>query len=146
MRKRNDALFYTCSLIEYIARKTTNKRNDVVVYLNENIERIYRYQDVFHCEPIEKVADDFIVRADIPNGKFDNISKCKYAVPDYWDIGEVFERLIEDCYSEKDIFKGLREVYQSWLADRIFDFNSDLYYQSREYLAECYRSGELLVA
>jgi len=33
-----------------------------------------------------------------------------------------------------------------WLADRILNFNSDLYYQSREYIALCYKEGEVLLA
>lgn len=145
MQKNNNALFYTCSLIEFIARKTKNNRNDIVNILDEDIERIYNFQDVFHCEPIEKVADDFIERNNIPIGEFDNISKCKYSIPDYWDIGEVFERLIEDCYDENEVFTGIREVYSSWLSERILNFNSDLYYQPRDYLAECYKSGEILL-
>ena len=145
MQKNNDSLFYTCSLIEFISRKTKNQRNNVIEYLGEDLERIYNYQDVFHCEPIEKVADDFITRNNIPNGNYDNISKCKYEIPSYWDIGEVFERLIEDCYEEDEVFIGIREVYESWLAEKIFNFNSDLYYQPRDYLAECYRSGEILL-
>ena len=63
-----------------------------------------------------------------------------------WEIGEVFERLIEDIYDEKDVFKGIREVYSSWLAEKILNFNSDLYYQSRQYLAECYKAGKILIA
>lgn len=109
------------------------------------MERIYNYQDVFHCEPIEKVADDFITRKNIPTGEYDNISTCKYNVPDYWDIGEVFERLIEDCFDENEIFIGIREIYNSWLAEKIFNFNTDLYYQPRDYLAECYRAGEIIL-
>lgn len=146
MKKNNNNLFFTCSLIEYIARQTLNRRSDVVKYLNQDVERIYDYADVFHCEPILKVADDFISRCSIPRGSFDNVSSCKYTIPDYWDIGEVFERLIEDCYEEEDVVKGIKEVYSSWLADKILDFNSDLYYQSRDYLAICYREGELLLA
>ena len=60
MKKRDEALFYTCSLIEYISRITKNKRIDVVKMLGDDIGRIYEYQDVFHCEPVEKVADDFL--------------------------------------------------------------------------------------
>ena len=104
MQKNNNSLFYTCSLIEFISRKTKNQRKNVIEYLGEDLERIYNYQDVFHCEPIEKVADDFITRNNIPNGNYDNISKCKYEIPSYWDIGEVFERLIEDCYEEDEVF------------------------------------------
>lgn len=140
----DNSLFYTCSLIEFIGRVTKNKRDEVVDLLGNDIERIYRFQDVFHCEPIEKVADDFIMRNKIPMGTFDNISSCRYEVPDYWDIGEVFARLIEDTYSKNNIFIGLREVYKSWLTERLMNFNSDLYYQSRDYLAECYRQGKMI--
>ncbi len=146
MKKNNTALFYTCSLIEFITRQTKNERSHVVNLLGDNIERIYKYQDVFHSEPIEKVADDFIIRACIPDGQFDNVGLCRYSVPDYWDIGEVLSRLLEDCYSEEEIFKGIREVYNSWISKKILNFNSDLYYQSREYIAECYRSGYIIAA
>ena len=77
MQKNNNALFYTCSLIEYIARETKNRRNTVVESLGDDLERIYNYQDVFHCEPIAKVADDFITRNNITVGDYDIISKCR---------------------------------------------------------------------
>lgn len=144
MEKNNNNLFFTCSLIEYIARKTNNHRNEVVVKLADDVKRIYDYADVFHCEPIEKVADDFIQKDAITNGDYDNVSKCRYAVPDYWDIGEVFARLIEDSYEEKNVINGIKEVYGSWLADKILNFNSDMYYPSREYIAACYKEGTVL--
>ncbi|MBQ9027011.1 MAG: hypothetical protein IJ104_11745 [Methanobrevibacter sp.] len=86
MNKNNNSLFYICSLIEFISRKTKNHRKDIINYLGEDLERIYNYEDVFHCEPIEKVADEFISRNNIPNGTFDNISLCKYTIPDYWKL------------------------------------------------------------
>ena len=145
MEKNNSALFFTCSLIEYIGRDTKNRRSAVLQYLGkEDVEHIYRYADVFHCEPIAKVADDFIQRNHIVMGEYDNISFCKYAIPDYWDIGEVFERLIEDIYEEKAVIDGIFEVYNSWIADAILNFNTDFYYQSREYIAMCYREGKIL--
>ena len=52
-------LFYACSLIEYMGRATKNKRSDLVELLGDDVKRIYSYADVFHCEPIEKVADSF---------------------------------------------------------------------------------------
>lgn len=144
MKNDND-LFFTCSLIEYISRITKNRRKDVVRQLKDDVRRIYEYADVFHCEPIEKVADDFIQRNAIQQGDYDNISTCRYAVPDYWDIGQVFARLIEDSCVNQDIISGLKEVYESWLADHILNFNSDLYYQPRDYLAACYEEGEILL-
>ena len=63
------------------------------------------------------------MRNNIPIGEFDNLSNCKYNIPDYWEIGEVFERLIEDNYDEKDVFRGIKEVFSSWLAEKILNFN-----------------------
>ena len=145
MEKNNSALFYTCSLIEYIGRETKNKRSDVIDCLGKDaLKRILKYADVFHCEPIAKTADDFIQSSGISDGTFDNIALCRYSVPDYWDIGEVFERLIEDSYEEKKIVDGILEVYHSWIADAVLNFNSDFFYQSREYIAVCYKEGEIL--
>lgn len=142
--KNNNNLFYVCSLIEYIARKTTNHRYDVVKYMDNDLQRIYNYADVFHCEPIEKVADDFIQKDNVMAGSYDNLSNCRYSIPDYWDIGEVFARLIEDCYEDTNVVNGIREVYESWLAEKILNFNSDLYYQPRDYIVACYKEGKVL--
>lgn len=143
--KNNNNLFFTCSLIEYIGRTVKQKRGDVVKVLGKNrIERIYSYADVFHCEPIEKVAWEFIEESNMETGNFDNVALCRYTIPDYWDIGEVYERLIEDSYSDQDIVKGIWEVYHSWISDAISDYNTDFYYQPRDYIAVCYDEGKVL--
>ena len=144
--KNDNNLFYTCSLIELISRITKNRRIDVIRYLGDDLRRIYTHADVFHCEPIEKVADDFITRDDIKTGGYDPVAKAKYEIPDYWDIGEVFQRLIEDTCDSDNVVEGIKSVFGSWITDHILNFNSDLYYQPRDYLAECYRTGKILAA
>ena len=144
--KNNSALFYTCSLIEFIGREQRIKRSELVHLLGEKtIRRIYRYADVFHCEPIEKTADDFITNLNIPKKSFDNVASCRYHVPDYWTIGEVYERLIEDISGDdaEHIIDRLMGVYASWISDAISNYNTDFYYQSREYICECYREGKI---
>ena len=79
----------------------------------------------------------------VPEGSFDNVSECRYDVPDYWTIGEVYERLIEDV-TDGDVVKTLFEVYSSWIDSAISNYNSDFFYQSRDYLRECYRAGGVL--
>ena len=144
--KNNSDLFYTCSLIEYIGRKQKQRRETVVKLLGrETIRRIYRYEDVFHCEPIAKTADDFIHICNIPVGAYDNLEKAKYEIPDYWTIGEVYERLIEDVSedSTEAIVDTIMAVYSSWISDAISNYNTDFYYQSREYICQCYTEGEV---
>ena len=144
--KNNSDLFYTCSLIEFIGRERKMKRSELVQILGEKtIRQIYRYADVFHCEPIAKTADDFITNLNIPEGTFDNVAFCRYEVPDYWTIGEVYERLIEDISGDDEahIVARLMEVYASWISDAISNYNTDFYYQSRDYICECYREGKV---
>ncbi len=146
MNDVND-LFYVCSLIEYIGRMQKLRRAEVVSGLGEKtIRRIYKYADTFHCEPIAKVADDFITMCNLSTGDFDNVSSCRYNVPGYWDIGAVYAQLIEDVHGDSDMISCLVEVYASWMSDALSRFNSDLFYQPREYIAECYRAGYVIAA
>ena len=144
MTKNDSALFYTCSLIEFMSRLRHLKRNVLVNLLGETIiGRIYRNSDVLHCEVIDSVADKFIELANIPEGDFDNVAACKYNVPDYWTIGAVYERLIEDVSDEINA-KSIMTVYNSWVNDAISNYNTDFYYQPRDYIRECYLEGKVL--
>ena len=78
------------------------------------------------------------------NAIFQNVGSCRYKVPDYWDIGEVYERLIEDIYDDAEIEKGIWDIYHSWIDAHISDYNTDFYYQPRDYIAACYKAGEIL--
>lgn len=49
--KKDNDLFYTCSLIDYIARKTKNTRADVVNKLGkQRVDKIYDLADIYHCD------------------------------------------------------------------------------------------------
>ena len=143
--KEND-LFFTCSLIEYIARKTKNKRADVVNALGKPIiEKIYDLADVYHSDNIETVSDDFIRQAALSEGSFDNLSCAKYAIPSHWDIGKVYKRLILGIASEKkmEIVDALVAAYNSFVSDKIDDYNSSFYYDAPQNILNTYLYEEL---
>lgn len=146
MKKRNDSnLFFVCSLIEQIGRDCHRRRSEVVKALGrKKIARVYAYADVFHCEPIGKVAQELIEEVNLKPGDYDNVAACRYKVPDVWTIGKVYARLIEDCNQDVSVIDTLCEVYASWMDAAIGNFNAATYYQQREYLAESYREGCLL--
>ena len=59
-RKLND-LFFVCSLIEYVARKTKNERKIIVNALGHTgLEHFYDLAEVYHCENIDKVTSEII--------------------------------------------------------------------------------------
>ena len=145
--KKDNDLFYTCSLIDYVARKTKNTRIDVVNALGKkNLERIYEYADVFHCENIDSVSDEFIVKCNIQEGQFDNVGECKYAIPTYWDIGKVYKRLIKQVSENEgiEVIDALIKVYRSFISTKIDDYNSSVYYENPSYIYESYRENKML--
>ena len=146
-KKEYNDLFFVCSLIEYIARKTKNHRNVVVNAIGkEKLQHIYELADVYHSENIDKVADELIDSCLIELGVFDNIADAKYALPSYWDIGKVYKRLIIELCNKQDKrpIETLIEVYNSWLSRKIEDFNSSLYFENPDYLYQSYLKGEVL--
>lgn len=66
-----------------------------------------------------------------------------YNVPDYWNIGAVYQRLIESLDS-KNIIDKLIEVYNSWITEYIDNYNIAVYYMSPQYLQLSYEEGKLL--
>jgi len=140
-------LFFTCSLIDYIARKTRNTRADVVNALGKKrLEKIYDLADVYHSDNIERVSDDFIREADIESGNFDNVKDCSYSIPSHWDIGKVYKRLIKEVAKKSGIetIDALIEVYNSFISPKIDDYNSSMYYENPSYLSECYFENKVI--
>lgn len=145
--KNDNNLFYTCGLIEYISRKTKNIRADVVNQLGrDNIYKIYNLADVYHCDNIDKVSDDFIEQNNIVPGKFDNVADCGYAVPSHWDIGKVYRRLIKMVAEDEkiDVIDALIAVYNSFISSKIDDYNSSVYYENPNYIFACFKEKEML--
>ena len=145
--KKDNDLFYTCSLIEYIARKTKNTRADIVNQLGQKrLEKIYELADVYHSDNIDRVSDDFIEEAQISRGLFDNVGVCKYSIPSYWDIGKVYKRLIKQVaeYEDIAIIDALIKVYHSFISAKIDDYNSSVYYENPSYIFESYKENRML--
>ena len=145
--KKDNDLFYTCSLIDYIARKTKNIRADIVNNLGKkNLEKIYDLADIYHCDNIESVSEEFIEKCNIRDGYFDNVGECKYAIPTYWDIGKVYKRLIKQVSENEEIpvIDALIKVYNSFISEKIDDYNSSVYYENPSYIFESYKENKIL--
>ena len=140
-------LFFVCSVIEVIARKTKNRRGAVVQAIGEaEVARLLDLADVLHCEPVEYTAADVIERHGVTVGDFDNVALCKYDVPTHFDIAKVYKRLIAAVAGAQSIpfHNALAQVYASWISDAIDNYNSSMYYESPQYLFESYRAGKAI--
>jgi hypothetical protein len=145
--KNANNLFFLCSLVEYIGRKTKNHRNVVVNAIGkDDLQHIFDLADIYHSENMDKLAFEIIEKHTIENGVFDNVESAKYSIPTHWDIGKVYKRLIIAIHEKenKPLIDILLEVYNSWLSRKIEDFNGSVYYESPEYLFQSYLTGENL--
>lgn len=144
-QKQND-LFFTCSIIELIARETKNRRKLVVDLLGEKLIRhLYELADVYHCMNPLEVVEEFLEKCSIPEGNYDCDSYCYYRIPTFWEIGRVYQYLIYSVIQpNEEVIEKTVEVLSSFLVDEITNFNSSLFYSNPGYLRECYLEGEIL--
>lgn len=142
-QSEND-LFYVCSLLEYIARKTNNKKKYIVEHIGkERINKLFNLAEIYHSENIDKVSDEIIKVSNIEKGNYKlNLIEDK---PTYWDIGRVYQRLIIMIDDNKETFiNNLLKVMNSWIIEKIDDYKSNLYYENPGYIYECYMEGKIL--
>ncbi len=137
-------LFYVCSLIEFVGRKTKNRRGNVVAAMDDAcLGHQLEYADVNHSLPFERVSDELISECGIKEGTFDTITGCRYSIPTVTSIGRVYSTLIEET-DEGDVGQSLRKVFGSFISDEISDFANGVYYQNPSYLLESFKAGRLL--
>ena len=144
-QKEND-LFFVCSLIENISRKTKNTKKYVVEKLGkQNIQKIYELAEVYHSENLEKVTDEFIEECKIENGNYDVVANCEYRVPSIWELGRIYQRLIIMVdNTENRYIDTLYEILSSWIIENIDNYNSSMYYENPGYIYQCYVENKVL--
>ena len=122
MRKwNNDDIFYVCSMIEFVARKTHNQPKDIVAKLSDKeLAHQLKAAGVNHCLSFEQVCDEWIEEYGIEEGTFDNISTCRYTVPTVLSIGRVYQTLILNVMElYEDVIEAIKKVYSSFISEEI---------------------------
>ena len=143
--KQKDDIYYVCSLIEFIARKTKNHRQDVIRHFSKaDVERQLRLAEVNHCLSFEQVADELIEGYGISNGDFDTVKECRYDVPSFLSIGMLYQELVLSTMKNEDAAQSIIDVFSSFISDEISDFNSNVYYTNPDYLRCSYLEGKML--
>lgn len=143
--KQKDDIYYVCSLIEFIARKTKNHRQDVIWHFSKaDVERQLRLAEVNHCLSFEQVADELIEDYGISDGDFDTVKECRYDVPSFLSIGMLYQELVLSTMKTEDAAQGIIDIFSSFISDEISDFNSNVYYTNPDYLRCSYLEGKML--
>jgi hypothetical protein len=140
-----DDLFYVCTMIEYTARRTNNKRGVVVKAMGKDgIKKQLHDACVNHCLSFEQVSDEMIENYNISEGDFDTITECKYSIPSVTAIGRLYSLLITDCADEGKEVEEVMNIFSSFISDEISDFKTGVYFENPSYLKCSYQEGRLL--
>ncbi len=143
--KRKDDIYYVCTMIEFVARATNNRRKDVVKRLSKkNIEHQLRVAEVNHCLSFQQVSDEWIEQYGISTGDFNTIKECKYTIPSVNSIGRVYQQLVLATAKVNEEAQAIIDVFSSFISDEISNFNSNVYYSNPDYLKCSYEEGFLL--
>ena len=143
--QEKDNLFYLCTLIEFIGRKTRNHRSYIVKSLGkEGIEKQLYDAEVNHCLSFEQVSDEVIETYSIKDGDYDKIIDCEYSIPSVTSIGKLYARLIMNYVKNDNIVDEVYNVFTSFISDEISDFRTGVYFENMSYLQCSYESGYLL--
>ena len=143
--KYKDDIYYVCTMIEFVARVTNNRRRDVVENLSKkSIEHQLKVAEVNHCLSFEQVADEWIEQYGIKKGTFNTTEKCRYKVPSVTSIGRVYQQLVLTTMENKAVAQAIIDVFSSFISDEISNFNTNVYYSNPDYLRCSYEAGYLL--
>lgn len=150
---------YVCSLIEYVARKTMNKRGTVIAALGQSgVQKLldtvpthYSYMAALSTDgtqlqnlSFDQTASGIIREYGICNGDFDTITNCKYSIPYFQHIGRLYCIMIEHCAKPGEEIDEMEKIFRSFISDEISKFKTGLYMENPDYLEWSYREGRLL--
>lgn len=148
MFDKDSNIMFIGGLIEYIARKTMNKRIDIVNIIGYTyLEHMYNLADVFHCDSLEanyiQLQDDFIFPigcTDISIGIEDD-----QPIKSPYEVGEIISRIIRKSGTiEEDYFKAFWSIYNSNWLEKLLDFTNILYWLPSDFHVLCYKENRIL--
>ncbi len=138
---KND-LYYTASILEFLARRTHNTLRTVARALGpEGIAQLYAVAEVDHCLSFEEVADELAERFRISEGKHDPLASKPDDIrcPSVTAIGKNYAGIVENfAASPEDYPRVLYEVMSSQISDWMDDYHSAFFYSPPDYLCARY--------
>ena len=146
--REKDDIYYVCSLIEFVGRRTKNTNSDTVKMIGkEELAWQLEIADTSHCLSFEEVGDELIEKCQITTGNFDSEGNCEYDVPNHISIGGVYSDLIIELVEKGDDLQPIEvmyEVFTSFISADISDFNTSTFYENPSFIYYSYLNGELI--
>ena len=139
-----DDLYFTCYMIERVARKLKQRNAYVVNKIGaDNLYHLISCANTLHCMNPLQVEADWISEYELESGSFDisdvDENLCAQ-IPSATQIGKVYARLISSV--TEDYVLGIVEVYNSPICQTIDNYNCSAYYEPSYIITRAYLNGE----
>ncbi|PWK93152.1 hypothetical protein [Hallerella porci] len=139
-------LYFVCYMIERTARKLKQHNKYVVNALGkENLVHQLSVANVMHCKNPEEVVYEWTTQYNLQSGNFDitNVDKTlAEIIPTELQMGKVYQRLIVDTLQPgEDYADGILKIYNSWICEKIDNYNCSAFYEPSYYIARAFENG-----
>ncbi|MGV8146231.1 MAG: hypothetical protein ACLKAK_07735 [Alkaliphilus sp.] len=137
-------LMYVCGVIEEISRRINSSSVEVVQRLGkEGIGNLYEFADVYHCMSLDEVIVE--LQGKVPNLLKQNSQSNRETtkMPNAFTVGLTFATVIK-AVGAGNLYEDMIAVYSSILDTIVRNYDSDGWYSGTNYLAACYKAGEIL--
>lgn len=141
-----DDLKFMCIIIENIARKLKQTKSYVVNSIGyDNLYDKISHAQTLHCLPQREVANAWIKEFNLVQDGYDvtniNTDYCP-EVPRANKIGKVYYRLIyRTLRANEDYIQGMLRIYNSWICEKIDNYNLPVYFMDIQNLMYTYEQG-----
>ncbi len=126
-----DDIFYTASILEYLARKTQNRIADIAKKVGlEGIRACYQFADVNHCLSFDQVSGEIAKDYGVLPGSFER-SEPDGRIPSYTAIGKNYAAIVTRVQTNADMYpEELYRVLTSRISEWMEDYRSAFYYST----------------
>ncbi len=141
-----DDLYFTCYMIERVARLLHQKNKYVVNSIGwEELYHLISCAKAFHCENPKDVEQQWIKDYSLTEGDFDITDvdpELAEIIPSALEMGDVYQRLIVDTMDSKENYvDGIIRVYNNEICDTIDNYNCSAFYEPSYVIARAYQAG-----
>ena len=111
--KEKDNIYYVCTLLEYLSRKTHNDRKTIIEYFSkQDVEHLLYVAEVNHCLSFDQVSDELIEDFQIQSGNYDAETECKHTTSSVTSVGAAYQKLVLE-QSPQNPAQGILDVFSS---------------------------------
>lgn len=138
-----DNIYFMCYFMEKLGRELRVSKTDIMKNMDrEFFLNMTEYEDVYHSLSMDQLLDEQGDKLGLIKGRHNRVDTCNFRVPRVRSMAKLYMRLIYRM--DEDVTDAFFKVMNSPITDYIDDYNSSLYYENPDYIADCIKEGKII--